>query len=153
MVRFTMTIASVLLAGAFTSAAQPQQSVRITGTDYAFQIPQHIHAGETVFTFENTGSVRHEMALALVKPGFDVDSVFAALVAGSPKRNWLDGQSALIVARPADHPGPGIHLDLEAGRTYFVICTLRDAPDAQPHMMLGMIGRFRVEPAEPRPER
>lgn len=138
--------ASVLLAGLLAAPGAAPQRVRIVGTDYSFQLPEHIRAGETVFTFENRGSVRHEMSLALVKPGFAPDSVLAALVAGSPRRNWLDGQAALIVSRPADPPGPGIWLDLEANRTYVVICTLRDTPEAQPHLMLGMVASFRVEP-------
>lgn len=135
----------MLLAAAGAAPAAPPQAVRIAGLDYAFQIPAHIHAGETIFTFENRGSVRHEMSLALVKEGFGVDSVFASVLAGSARRNWLEGQAPLIVSRPADPSGPGIWLNLLAGRTYIVICTLRDTPDAQPHVMLGMASRFRVE--------
>lgn len=136
-----------LLAGG--SAAAPRrapQRVRIVGTDYAFQLPEHIRAGETIFTFENRGSVRHEMSLALLKPGFDRDSILASLVGGSPRRNWMEGQAPLIVSRPGDPPGPGLWLDLQAGRTYLVICTLRDTPDARPHIAMGMVGSFRVEP-------
>jgi len=120
--------------------------VRIIGTDYAFQLPEHVRAGETIFTFENRGSVRHEMALALLKPGFGPDSVLASVVAGSPRRNWLEGQAPLIVSRPGDQPGPGLWLDLQAGRTYLVLCTLRDTPSASPHVVMGMVASFRVEP-------
>ena len=131
----------ILLAG-----ARPTQVLRIVGDDYAFVVPEHIHAGETIFTFENRGSVRHEMSLALLKEGFGSDSILALVVSGSPRRNWLEGQAALIVSRPSDPPGPGVWVQLEAGRTWFVICTLRDTPDAQPHVMKGMVSRFVVEP-------
>lgn len=144
--RFSVLPALVVLAGGAAAARSgPLQSVRITGTDYAFQVPEHIRAGETVFTFQNRGAVRHEMSLALLKEGVALDSVLASVVAGSARRNWLDGQAALIVSRPADPPGPGVWLNLEAGRTYLVICTLRDTPEAQPHVMMGMVSSFRVE--------
>jgi hypothetical protein len=85
------------------------------------------------------------MSLPLLKEGFGVDSVLASVAAGSPKRNWLDGQAPLIVSRPKDPPGPGIWLNLETGRTYLILCTLHDTPDSPPHVMLGMMSRFRVE--------
>src|SRR5882672_3365727 len=138
--RVTHLAAICVLSSATAAApAGAPQAVRIVGTDYAFQVPPHIRAGETIFTFENRGVVRHEMSLALLKEGFGLDSVLASVGAGSPRRNWLEGQAPLIISRPRDPPGPGIWLDLEAGRAYLVICTLRDAPDAQPHVMLGMV--------------
>lgn len=141
------TLVSALLFG--LPAPLPVRSphiVRTIGTDYAFQLPNHIRAGETLFTFENRGAVRHEMSLALLKPGFSADSILATVAAGSPRRNWIEGQVALIVSRVGDPPGPGIWLTLEAGRTYLVMCTLRDTPDAQPHVVMGMVASFRVEP-------
>lgn len=142
-----LLLVAALLAGRSAAAPPgPPQMVRIVGTDYAFQLPAHVRAGETIFTFENRGTVRHEMSLALLKRGFGRDSILASLAAGSPRRNWLDGQAPLIVSRPGDQPGPGLWLDLEAGRTYLVICTLRDSPEARPHVAMGMIGSFRVEP-------
>src|SRR5690348_8285037 len=90
-----------------TIFAEPQ-AVLVSGTDYAFQVPAHIRAGETLFSFENRGTVRHELSIILVKQGFDTDSVMAGIVAGSPRRNFVDGQGALIVARPGEPPGPRI---------------------------------------------
>jgi hypothetical protein len=142
----SILLVTALLSGLQTAAARrPPQMVRIMGTDYAFQLPEHVRAGETIFTFENRGSVRHEMALALLKPGFRPDSILTSVIAGSPRRNWLEGQAPLIVSRPGDQPGPGLWLDLQAGRTYLVICTLRDKPDASPHAAMGMVASFRVE--------
>ena len=139
--RWLGALSFIALAG-----ARPSQVLRIVGNDYAFVVPGHIHAGETIFTFENRGTVRHEMALALLKETFGADSILAQIVAGTARRNWLDGQAPLIVSRPSDPPGPGVWGQLEAGRTWFVICTLRDTPDAQPHVMKGMVSRFVVEP-------
>lgn len=123
----------------------PPQAVLVVGTDYAFQVPERIRAGETLFTFENRGTVRHEMSIILVKEGFQSDSVLAGIVAGSPRRNFVEGQGALIIARPGEPPGPRLWMDLQTGRTYLVLCTLKDTPDAKPHVMLGMIASFRVE--------
>ena len=123
----------------------PPQAVLVVGTDYAFQVPEHIRAGETLFTFENRGTVRHEMSIVLLKEGFQSDSVLAGIVAGSPRRSFVEGQGALIVARPGEPPGPRLWMNLQTGRTYLVLCTLKDNSDAKPHVMLGMVASFRVE--------
>ena len=133
-----------------TAPAHPAvpQDVLVSGTDYAFQVPRTIHAGETRFAFENRGTVRHEMSIALLKEGFGLDSVMAGIVAGSPRRNFVDGQAALIVARPGEAggaAGPRLWLNLLPGRTYLVLCTLRDTPDAAPHVTMGMAASFRAE--------
>lgn len=137
---------SALLGLIGSASARSPQAIRVVGTDYAFTVPEHIRAGETIFTFENRGAVRHEMSLALLKDGFVADTILTSVIAGSPRRNWLEGQTALIVSRAADPPGPGVWLNLAAGRTYLVLCTLRDSVDAKPHVMLGMVAKFRVEP-------
>lgn len=137
----------VLLAPLAGSGARrsPPQAVLVVGTDYAFQLPDQIRPGETLFAFENRGSVRHEMSIVQLKAGFQSDSVLAAIVAGSPRRNFVDGQGALIIGRPGELPGPRLWMDLQSGRTYLVLCTLRDTQDAKTHVMLGMFASFRVE--------
>jgi hypothetical protein len=137
-----LVVASVAGLGARLS---PPQAVLVVGTDYAFQVPEHIRPGETLFTFENRGTVRHEMSIVLLKEGFESDSVVAAIVAGSPRRNHVDGQGALIVARPGDPPGPRLWMNLQTGRRYLVLCVLKDTPEAKPHVMLGMVATIRVE--------
>ncbi|MGI8498869.1 MAG: hypothetical protein ACR2OG_14955 [Gemmatimonadaceae bacterium] len=117
----------------------------IIGTDYAFRLPPHIRAGVTTFAFENRGAVRHEMAIALLKPGVALDSVLRGLAMGSPRRNFIDGQAALIVSAPGEPPEPRLWLNLQRGRAYLVMCTLKDAPDQPPHSSLGMVGSFRPD--------
>ena len=123
----------------------PPQAVLVIGTDYAFQLPEHIRHDETLFAFENRGTVRHEMSIVLLKEGLQSDSVVAGILAGSPRRNFVEGQGALIIARPGEPSGPRLWMNLQTGRTYLVLCTLKDNPDAKPHVMLGMVGSFRVE--------
>ena len=121
---------------------RPLPLVTIVGTDYAFQIPTRIRPGPTLIAFENHGTVRHEMAIALLKPGVSVDTVLQGLARGTPRRGFVDGQAALIVAAPGEGPGPRLWLNLQRGRVYLVSCILRDAPDKPPHVTLGMMGSF-----------
>jgi hypothetical protein len=137
-------IAPLLLLLLAAGAPKPQL-IRITATDYAFQVPEHIKAGETIFTFENHGAVRHEMSLVMLNEHMPADSAIRGMLAGSPRRNFADGQGALVISAPNEAPGPGIWLNLEAGRTYLVVCTLRDTPQSPPHATMGMITSFRVE--------
>ena len=142
--RFWLRSASVASL-ACLAAARPPQTVHVSGTDYAFQAPAQIKAGETLFSFENRGSVRHEMSVALLKEGVDADSVMAGIIGGTPRRNFIDGQGAILIARPGDQPGPRLWINAQSGRTYLLLCTLKDTPDAKQHVMLGMIARLRVE--------
>src|SRR5258707_4556678 len=89
-------LASVASLGAALPLVQP---VLVVGTDYAFQLPEHIPAGETLFAFENRGAVRHEMSIVLLKESSPIDSVLAGLAAGFPRRHFVGRQRGLIIAR------------------------------------------------------
>jgi hypothetical protein len=125
--------------------AEPAR-VAVVGTDYAFlQLPATLDAGPTLFEFENRGAKRHEMSILLLKPGVAVES----LVAGADRpavssRAVSDSIVGLLLARPGERSGGQLFANLIAGRTYIVICTLRDTPDAHQHADLGMVGSFRV---------
>lgn len=74
--------------------------------------------------------------------------VFAVVILVAFARS-SSGQSAerppRVVIIGSDYPGTSggeLLVDLQPGRRYLVICTLRDAPDASQHMTLGMIGSF-----------
>ena len=133
-----------LLATTLLSSPPPRPLpvVTIVGTDYAFQIPVRIRPGPTLIAFENHGTVHHEMAITLLRPGVSVDSALQGLARGTRRRDFIEGQAALIVAAPGEAPGPRLWLDLQRGRTYLVSCILRDAPDKPPHVTLGMMGSF-----------
>lgn len=150
-----VAIALVLAAGAPKAgrAQRPMAAlhsglshVTVIGTDYAFrQLPTTLRAGPTLFAFENKGAKRHEMSIALLKPGIAVES----LVAGGERasvspRAVSDSIIGLLIARPGERSGGQLYANLVAGRTYVVICTLRDAPDAHQHSDLGMVGSFHV---------
>jgi hypothetical protein len=136
---------AAIIGIAALGTARPPQTVTIIGNDYAFQIPPHILAGETAIGFENHGTVRHELSIALLREGTNADSILQGLAAGLRRRDFIEGQAALIVARPGELPGPRLLFDLQRGRTYLVLCTLMDAPGQPPHVTMGMLGRFTAE--------
>ena len=59
--------------------AQSPNSVTIKAVDYAFESPDTIPAGPTLFTFENHGTVRHEVAISRLKAGHSFAEVTATL--------------------------------------------------------------------------
>lgn len=159
--RVALTAAGVLSLAAWSHSParpaaghQPQPApsadVRVVGTDYAFQMPQHIAAGVTTFSFENRGSVRHELAIARLKPGVSAAQALKGLAAGTLEaEDVIEGQAAILVAAPgratAGAPSPRVWLQLVRGRSYLVGCTLTDGRRKQPHVMLGMMAAFTAE--------
>ena len=148
-------LVSVLIAGAApaggaqrpapATTAEPAH-VMVVGADYAFiQLPTTLGPGPTLFAFENHGAKRHEMSIALLKPGVDV----ASLVGPGDRpavsaRAVSDSIIGLLIARPGERSGGQLYANLLPGRTYAVVCTLRDTPDAHQHIDLGMYGSFQV---------
>jgi hypothetical protein len=119
--------------------------VTIVGSDYAFlRAPTTLPAGETLFAFENRGKVRHEFSLGLLKPGVTVQDVLNVVTQVGRRRNLIESPIGLLIANPSDTSGGRLLVRLIPGRSYVVICTLKDKPDAQPHAALGMIGGFTV---------
>jgi hypothetical protein len=120
--------------------------VAIVGADYAFvQPPSTLSAGPTLFSFENRGLKRHEMSVALLRPDVTVDGLLRGGEQLSvSSRAVSDSIVGLLLARPGERSGGQLYVNLIAGRTYVVICTLKDTPDARRHMDLGMITTFKV---------
>ena len=133
-------------AAAQVTGAAPA-SIAIVGSDYAFiQFPATIAAGPTRFSFENRGTVRHEMSMVLLKAGVTVDSVLKRGPGGAGSRAMAEKLIGILIARPAESAGGELLVRLEAGQRYLVVCTLKDAPDAQPHTTMGMVASFTVIP-------
>jgi len=152
--RVTAVTFLLWIARVAPTPAQTQRDARtaepvhfaVIGTDYAFlRLPTTFGAGPTLFSFENRGTKRHEMSIALLRAGVTADSLIArgALMTVS-SRAVSDSLIGLLVARPGERAGGQLYAVLLPGRTYVVVCTLRDTPDAPPHAALGMVGTFRV---------
>jgi ketosteroid isomerase-like protein len=119
--------------------------VAIVGTDYAFiQPPTTLPPGDAVFTFENRGKVRHELSLALLRPGVAVDDAVRAPIQGERRRDHKENNIGELHAAPPDTAAARLIAKLIPGRSYALICSLRDAPDAQPHILMGMVAGFSV---------
>src|SRR4051812_14531534 len=72
---FSIGLVGVFVAGGALAAQGPLAGsaavsrVGVVGTDYAYsQLPDTVAAGPTIFSFENRGTVRHEMSVILLKP-------------------------------------------------------------------------------------
>jgi hypothetical protein len=126
------------------SAAEPAR-VAVIGADYAFvHLPTTLDAGPTLFAFENRGAKRHEMSIVLLRPDVAVESLLTGDRPSVSSRAVSDSIIGLLLARPGERSGGQLYVNLVVGRTYVVICTLRDTPDAHQHADLGMVGSFRV---------
>lgn len=118
-------------------SAQAPNSVTIRGLDYAFESPDTIAGGPTLFTLENRGTVRHEVAIARIKEGHTFAEVFAARTPAE-RNALLDALVGLIIADPGKNALGQLLASMDKGRSYVLFCNLRDAPDKPQHMTLGM---------------
>ena len=144
-----MMLRSALLLGLALSsrlgAQRAPTQVRIVGDDYAFiQPPGTVPPGEAVFAFQNRGKVRHELSIALLKPGLGPSDVLDAFAQGNRRRDLYETSIGVLLAFPGDTAGGRLLATLVPGRTYALICSLRDTPDALPHARMGMIAVFTV---------
>ncbi len=111
----------------------------VTGSDYAFQLPDSLPAGRAVIRFTNAGKVAHEMGMALLKPGVTLTQVLERVGAGGSPDSLLDGIVGILIAAPGVSTIGGLSVDLLPGRTYALFCNFQDAPDKPPHSALGMV--------------
>ena len=143
----SVPVVLALLIGALGTACTASESpneVTVAGLDYAFQAPDTLPPGPTVFRFENRGEVRHEMILVRLKEGVTLQQLMEGVQGGSDPSEFLEGGPGILLAQPGQTTAAGLLVDLLPGRTYALVCNLRDSPDAQPHTALGMRDRFYV---------
>ena len=138
--RTSIAIALVLGVGCAPQPAAYQLTV--TTTDYAFQMLDTVRAGPIVFHLRNAGAVRHELLLSELKAGVRPESAYAVVQKGGDIDAVFEKDAALLVAGPGETPQMGLRANLTKGRTYVLACTLQDAPDKPPHVMLGMYKPF-----------
>jgi hypothetical protein len=134
--------ATLLLAlGACTPQSSLPESteVVVTGSDYAFQLPDTLRPGQTTLRFVNAGKVDHEMGMALLKPGITLAQVLDSVKAGGSPDSLLDGIVGILIARPGVTALGSLTIDLIPGRTYALFCNFQDDPDKPPHSALGMV--------------
>ena len=123
----------------------PPAAVRVTASEYAFQMPDTLTAGPTTFTLANTGVELHHLQLVKLEEGKTVAD-FAALEPGAPPPAWmvmLGGPNPVVGGREITNT-----VDLAPGN-YVAICFIPSPPpgDLKPHVAKGMIRPFTVVPA------
>ena len=144
-----ITVVAMFLLAAPVGRAQSDShepvEIHVVGTDYAFlPLPATISSGKTLFSFENRGKVRHELSIALLRPGVSLQQVMQLAPGSGERTQLIERVVGILIARPGDTSGGQLLADLLPGRRYLVRCSLRDTPDAQPHHTLGMITAFDV---------
>lgn len=144
-VRLLVSVAT--LAGLFiiASACQKQsappvrQEVTVIGNDYAFQLPDSLPAGRTVFHFKNAGKVDHEMFMVPLKPGVNPAKALELVNAGKNADSVFDRVAGVLLAKRGTNAGGALEVDLLPGRTYALFCWFTDGPDKPQHYKLGMM--------------
>jgi hypothetical protein len=137
---------------AVTLAAVPPrppaaQVVRITASDFAFELSDTLRAGRTEIQLVSQGQELHHAQIVRLDGGRTMADLFAAIKAGGPPPAW-----AHEVGGP-NAPVPGgtsvAVVNLTPG-SYVLLCMI-PSPDGTPHVMKGMSKAFTVVPAAQMP--
>jgi len=139
-----MPLATVLLLGSSPSTlvAQSPRTVTVIGLDYAFQAPDTLPAGPAALSLINRGTVRHELLVFLLNEGASPVEFLRSTV---EQRMSLGRPVGAIFAEPGQPAGAQLVVDLARGRSYVLLCVIRDAPDKPPHVALGMAKALMVK--------
>jgi hypothetical protein len=132
---FSLLLVALLLPAQVS--AQKAREIAVIGHDYAFRAPDTVEAGATLFGLQNKGTVRHEVLIVLLKVGHTL-AEFLQAKTPEERRQFNDATIGLIVAPPGQDALGRILTDLQKGRSYVLICNLRDTPEKPPHAQLGM---------------
>lgn len=137
-------ILAVCLAilGAGCSSEPSFHEVTVVAKDYAFELPDTLPAGPTLFTFLNRGAVKHEMGIGLLAEGLTMQE---ALEAEQRGEDAVEESLGFIFADPGQGSPSRLVADLKPGRRYGLVCFLRNDSESKPHVQLGMYDSFVVE--------
>jgi plastocyanin len=116
----------------------------IIGTDYAFQYPRTVTPGRRRFAFRNEGKMRHELSIALLRPGVTLQKVQETEKAGGDVDALFEKDFGLVHARGGESPLGQLEIEMLPGREYTLACFFQDDPKAPEHYTLGMYGSIRV---------
>ncbi len=145
MTRLTAVASSLFLAGLLGCSTVPAPpEVLVLGHDYTFQLPDSLPAGRTAFAFENAGQVPHEMILVGLRDGATLQEVATRRREGRDWQELVESTAAILIAPPGERSAAQVLADLEAGRTYALVCNFQDSDSAPPHTELGMMKSLHV---------
>ena len=129
-----------VVPGTGTVAAAPTSDIKVTMSDYAWDVTPAISAGKHIIRVENTAAQQHEMFIVRLEKGktpLDV-ATWAEAPNGPPPGMPLGGMSGMTKGAVAFVP-----VDLAPGE-YALICFLPDAKDGKAHYVHGMMKAFTV---------
>lgn len=132
------------------SEAPASNTVKVTETNYAFQVDGSLRAGTVTLEVENAGTELHEVAMAKLLDGKTMEDVKAALDKATPETEFaLEGVAEEDT--PFDDigngqaPGTGFSVTtdgIEAGE-YALICFIPNS-EGVPHFKLGMLAGLTI---------
>jgi len=131
---------------AATPEALPSGEVTYFGTEFAFEGPETIAAGETTFTLQNQGEQQHMLIMVELLEGKTLEDVNTYIeengVEGRPPK-WAKEVRMEAVAKggKSDTAKP---VDLTPG-TYAMLCFIPDKETKKLHALLGMTKELTVE--------
>ena len=123
--------------------------VRVVAHDYAFESLDTVAAGPVTFEFENRGQHFHELIVGLLKPGVTATDIVAAHQRGMtlrqlPEAYLAEGVNGALLAKPGERSGAQLVMPLARGKTYVLLCQLRDSLGKPQHAVLGMFRMIHV---------
>ena len=129
-----------------TAPEVPSGDITYLATEFAFEGPDTIGAGETTFTLQNQGEQPHMIIMVELLQGKTIDDVHTYIkehgIQGKPPK-WAKEVKVEAFAKPGktDTAKP---VDLTAG-TYALLCFVPDKEEKKTHAELGMAKQLTVE--------
>jgi uncharacterized cupredoxin-like copper-binding protein len=123
-------------------------TITVNATEYAFDLPETLPAGETEFALENVGEEPHMLIVAELKE--DAPSVDDLInMDDKEAQKFIEEQQVIDPIKPGESSEKTITFDLQSGATYAYVCFVpspkKSEGHGQPHAFLGMKGEFTVE--------
>jgi uncharacterized cupredoxin-like copper-binding protein len=112
-------------------------------SEFAFEGPDVLPAGEVTMAMDNQGKQMHELALGELLEGKTMEDVHALLKKGMPKKppTWFREVSG-TGAKPGEVGE--MEVELTPGN-YIMLCFVPDKDSKTPHVMLGMMKEVTVQ--------
>jgi hypothetical protein len=124
-------------------ANEPEADMTVNLVDFSFVLTEPLTAGQHTLRINNDGHHVHEVWLAKLGEGKNVNDLLMALAPGAPAEDWVyNGLGGLTWIEPGTHGY--FSANLEPGR-YALICFVLDPASGKMHVMLGMVQEFVVE--------
>ena len=124
----------------------PSGEISYFGTEFAFEGPDTIGAGETTFTLDNKGEQPHMLVMVELLDGKTLDDVNTFLQEegdGGPPPKWVKEVKVEAFAKPGK-TASSKPVELTAGN-YALLCFVGDKETKKSHAMLGMTKALTVE--------